>query len=65
MPDDPFHEYRASAAGCLKLAAKATNAGTRTVLLRMAQRYMELAGDRSAGSLRGDALLPDQRIDKP
>jgi hypothetical protein len=68
MPGDHSLEYRASAGACLRLAANATNSGTRTALLMMAQRYMELAGDRSSGALWGDALLPqanDQQTHKP
>jgi hypothetical protein len=68
MPDDHPLEFRASAAKCLRLAAYTTDSGTRTALLSMAQRYLELAGDRSSGTIWGDALLPeanDQRTDKP
>ena len=68
MPGDHSLEYRASAGACLRLAANATNSGTRTALLMMAQRYMELAGDRSSGASWGDALLPqanDQQAHKP
>ena len=68
MLDDHSREFRASAAKCLRLAAYTTDSGTRTALLSMAQRYMELAGDRSSGAIWGDALLPeanDQRTDKP
>jgi hypothetical protein len=60
MPDDHSLGNRASAGACLRLATTATNSGTRTALLMMAQRYMELAGDRSSGAaLQGDALLPE------
>ena len=68
MPGDHSLEYRESAGACLRLAANATNSGTRTALLMMAQRYMELAGDRSSGAFWGDALLPqanDQQAHKP
>src|SRR3954451_12711024 len=43
MQDDRAREYRASAAQCLGLAATASDPRTRSVLLLMAQRWMELA----------------------
>jgi hypothetical protein len=63
MPDDHSLEYRGSATECLRLAATATDPGTRTALLLMAQKWMELAGTRSRAQ-RGNALLPDQPIGK-
>jgi hypothetical protein len=57
-PDDRSLEARASAAECLRLAAVATDAGSRAALLLMAQKWMEHADARS-GALRSDALLPE------
>jgi hypothetical protein len=54
-------EFRASAAKCLRLAAYTTDSSTRAALLQMAQRYIELAGDKPSEAQRGDALLPEDK----
>jgi hypothetical protein len=67
MLDDRSLEYRASAAECLRLAGNATNPSERTTLLRMARRWMVLAGG-TAAALQIDTSLPEaneRRADKP
>jgi hypothetical protein len=68
MLDDRSLEYRASAAECLRLAGNATSPSERAALLRMARRWMVLAGGTAVALQIDDTLLPeanDRRADKP
>jgi len=61
MPNERALESRASAEECLRLAANATDAGSRASLLLLAQKLLETADRRASRNLAPpDVLLPDK-----